>query len=35
MTNITQVNSWLELSMEGYLFSICIYVERELKTGRE
>jgi hypothetical protein len=35
MTSYTQVNSWLELSMEGYLFAVCVYIgiERELRIG--
>ena len=30
--DFTHINSWLELSMEGYLVAICIYVEGELGT---
>jgi hypothetical protein len=28
----TQISSWLELSMKGYLFAISVYVERELEV---
>jgi hypothetical protein len=31
MTAFTQESSQLELGMEGYLFSICIYLKRELR----
>jgi hypothetical protein len=30
--DFTHISSWLELSMEGYLIAICVYVEGELGT---
>ena len=33
MADFTQESSQLELGMKGYLFAICIQLERELRIG--
>lgn len=30
--DFTHISSWLELSMEGYLVAVCVYVQGELVT---